>query len=160
LLRADAPRRVGLGHVPPDALCHRRARRHLQGREHRGASRQGSLTSARREVGAAGEDAVARWYADAGFTVLARNWRVREGELDLAAGPGEAMVCGEVKPRRSDAFGLPAEAVTPTKQARIRRLAVQWLAASGERSAGLRFDVAAVKPDGRGHWIVDVLEGA
>jgi hypothetical protein len=61
--------------------------------------------------------------------------------------------------RRSDAFGIPAEAVTPVKQARIRRLAVQWLAANGERAAGLRFDVAAVTPDGRGQWIVDVLEG-
>ena len=69
------------------------------------------------------------------------------------------MFC-EVKTRRSDAFGIPAEAVTRAKQMRIRRLAVQWLAGNGERAAGLRFDVAAVMPDGRGHWIVDVLESA
>jgi putative endonuclease len=55
---------------------------------------------------------------------------------------------------------MPAEAVTRSKQARIRRLAVQWLADNGERAAGLRFDVAAVVPDGRGQWIVDVFEGA
>jgi len=30
-------------------------------------------------LGAAGEDAVARWYAGCGYAVLARNWRVREG---------------------------------------------------------------------------------
>ena len=103
---------------------------------------------------------MARWYADAGYVVLARNWRVREGELDLIARSGSTIVFCEVKTRRSDAFGLPAEAVTPAKQARIRRLAVQWLADNAERAAGLRFDVAAVKPDGRGHWIVDVLEAA
>jgi putative endonuclease len=91
--------------------------------------------------------------------VLARNWRVRDGELDLVARSGTTIVFCEVKTRRSDAFGIPAEAVTPVKQARIRRLAVQWLAANGERAAGLRFDVAAVTPDGRGQWIVDVLEG-
>jgi putative endonuclease len=92
--------------------------------------------------------------------VLARNWRVREGELDLVARAGETIVFCEVKTRRSDAFGIPAEAVTRPKQIRIRRLAVRWLADNGERAADLRFDVAAVTPDGRGRWIVDVLEGA
>ena len=103
---------------------------------------------------------MARWYADAGYAVLARNWRVRDGELDLVARHGPTIVFCEVKTRRSDAYGLPAEAVTPVKQARIRRLAVQWLGANGERAAELRFDVAAVKPDGRGRWLVDVIENA
>jgi putative endonuclease len=103
---------------------------------------------------------VARWYADAGYEVLARNWRVREGELDVVARSGATIAFCEVKTRRSDAFGIPAEAVTPVKQARIRRLAVQWLADNHERADVLRFDVAAVKPDGRGRWIVDVIEGA
>ena len=92
--------------------------------------------------------------------MLARNWRVREGELDVVARSDTTIVFCEVKTRRSDAFGLPAEAVTPAKQARIRRLAVQWLADNGERADVLRFDVAAVKPDGRGRWIVEMLEGA
>jgi putative endonuclease len=92
--------------------------------------------------------------------VLARNWRVREGELDLIARAGTTIVFCEVKTRRSDAFGIPAEAVTRAKQNRIRRLAVRWLADNAERAAGLRFDVAAVMPDGRGQWVVDVLEGA
>src|SRR5262249_25583854 len=73
---------------------------------------------------------------------------------------GTKIVFCEVKTRRTDAFGIPAEAVTPAKQARIRRLAVQWLADNDERAAELRFDVAAVQPDGRGQWIVDVIEGA
>jgi putative endonuclease len=92
--------------------------------------------------------------------VLARNWRVRAGELDVVARSGATIVFCEVKTRRSDTFGLPAEAVTPAKRARIRRLAVQWLADNGEHAAVLRFDVASVKPDGRGRWIVDLLEDA
>jgi putative endonuclease len=40
---------------------------------------------ARRQVGVNGEDAVAAWYRAAGYTVLDRNWRVREGELDDSA---------------------------------------------------------------------------
>jgi putative endonuclease len=65
-----------------------------------------------------------------------------------------------VKTRRSTAFGEPFEAVTARKQARIRQLAVQWLSAERVRARELRFDVASVRPDGRGDWIVDLLEAA
>jgi putative endonuclease len=110
-------------------------------------------------VGDAGEDAVAAWYAAAGYTVVARNWRVRAGELDVVARRGSTLVFCEVKTRRSDAFGSPAEAVTARKQARIRGLAGQWLAAHTTRAGIVRFDVASVRPNGRG-WDVDVIEGA
>ena len=118
------------------------------------------MTDARRVLGAAGEAAVAQWYSDAGYVVLARNWRVREGELDVIAQRGATIVFCEVKTRRGDAFGTPAEAVTWRKQARIRKLAVRWLGEQERRADVLRFDVAAVKPDGRGAWIVDVFEAA
>jgi putative endonuclease len=118
------------------------------------------MPDARRAVGAAGEDAVAQWYAGSGYAVVARNWRVREGEIDLVARRGATIVFCEVKTRRSDAFGTAAEAVTPRKQARLRKLAVLWLAANDARADGLRFDVAAVTPDGRGAWTIDVLEAA
>jgi putative endonuclease len=118
------------------------------------------VTDARRALGAAGESAVAQWYTDSGFSVVARNWRVREGEIDLIAERGSTLVFCEVKTRRGDAFGTPAEAVTPRKQARLRKLAVHWLRDNQAHADVLRFDVASVKPDGRGAWIVDVLEAA
>jgi putative endonuclease len=114
---------------------------------------------ARRMVGDAGEDAVAAWYEAAGYSIVARNWRVREGELDVIARRGDVLVFCEAKTRRGDAFGIPAEAVTSRKQARIRGLAAQWLAAHRVRADVLRFDVASVRPDGRG-WVVDVIEAA
>ena len=52
------------------------------------------------------------------------------------------MFC-EVKSRRSDRYGTPAEAVDRRKQLRIRSLAVQWLEANNRRGR-LRFDVATV----------------
>jgi len=118
------------------------------------------MTDARRVLGAAGEQAVVQWYSDAGYVVLARNWRVREGEIDAIVQRGQTIVFCEVKTRRGDAFGSPAEAVTWRKQARIRKLAVRWLSEQERRADVLRFDVASVKPDGRGAWIVDVLEAA
>jgi Cu/Ag efflux pump CusA len=57
---------------------------------------------------------------------------------------GRLVVICEVKARRTDAYGVPAEAVTPAKQRRIRRLAVAWLDATGTHGVDLRFDVASL----------------
>lgn len=103
------------------------------------------MTAARRRLGQSGEESVARWYLDRGYQVLARNWRRREGELDLILCRGGLYVFCEVKARSSVVFGTPAEAVGGQKQARIRRLAAVWLAEeSPGPAAGVRFDVACV----------------
>jgi putative endonuclease len=118
------------------------------------------VADARRATGASGEDAVAAWYAAAGYDIVDRNWRVREGEIDLVARRGSTLVFCEVKTRRGDRFGTPAEAVTPRKQQRLRLLARAWLATHPGRPREVRFDVAAVRPDGEDGWTVDVLDAA
>ena len=88
--------------------------------------------------------------------MVARNWRSRQGEIDLIARRAGLLVFCEVKTRSSAAFGEPFEAVTRTKQMRLRRLAAEWL--RGRTGGGryeLRFDVASVR--GR---TLDVMEGA
>jgi putative endonuclease len=88
--------------------------------------------------------------------VLARNWRCRQGELDLILANGRLFVFCEVKARSSDAFGTPAESVTRDKQMRIRRLAARWLdEAAPTRARAIRFDVASVRGQD-----VEILEGA
>ncbi len=114
------------------------------------------MTTARRALGASGEDAAAAWYEANGYEVVARNWRCRQGELDLVARRGRTFVFCEVKTRTTTAFGAPVEAVTRTKQARIRVLAARWLSEDGKVAArDIRFDVASVLADA-----VEVLEGA
>jgi putative endonuclease len=113
-------------------------------------------TGGRRTLGAAGEAAVAAWYGANGYEILARNWRCRDGELDLVVARGRHIVFCEVKTRSSEAFGAPAEAVTRAKQMRIRRLAARWLEEDApRRPRAIRFDVASVL---KGE--VEVLEGA
>ena len=114
----------------------------------------------RRDLGTAGETKAADWYEAHGYEILDRNWRVREGELDLVVGNDTAVAFCEVKTRRGDRFGLPAEAVTVRKQQRLRLLAGRWLAAHATSARLLRFDVAAVLPDGRGGWVVEVFTDA
>ncbi len=108
-------------------------------------------------LGRTGEDLAAAWYADRGYEIVARNWRCPTGELDLVVRKGRTLVFCEVKSRSSSAFGAPVEAVTPAKQARLRRLAGCWLEAGGAsaRAADLRFDVASVLAGE-----IEVIEGA
>ena len=103
---------------------------------------------------------MAAWYRARGYDVLDRNWRVREGELDLVVRRGRTIVFCEVKTRRGDAFGTPFEAVTPTKQRRLRTLALRWLAEHDHRGPSLRFDVAAVRVAADGTAEIEVRPGA
>jgi putative endonuclease len=112
----------------------------------------------RRRLGNAGEDAVAAWYTAAGYRVIDRNWRCREGELDVVVAKGDTLVFCEVKTRASTRFGAPVEAVTATKQRRLRTLATRWLAEHDVRRRTLRFDVASVMCSSDGQLAVEVLE--
>ena len=115
------------------------------------------MTAGRQRLGRSGEERAARWYVAQGYAVLARNWRCRDGELDLIVARGSTLVVCEVKARSSLAYGHPAEAVTAAKQRRIRGLAARWLAEGDPpfRPDVIRFDVAAVLPSS-----VSVIESA
>jgi putative endonuclease len=111
-------------------------------------------------VGKYGEALAAGRLAADGLVVLDTNWRCREGEIDLVARAGDALVVVEVKTRSGAGYGGAAGAVTPAKQRRLRRLAVRWLADHpGTGWESIRFDVVTVV---RGCGAVDVqhLRGA
>ena len=120
----------------------------------------------RRATGRSAEDICARRLRDRGWRILARNWRIRPGELDLIALAGSTLVIVEVKAHHQ---GLrrgpvhPVLAVGPNKQRRIRRLASAWIAGHG-RSIGfreVRFDVVGITFDREGRLAAyDHLEDA
>lgn len=115
-------------------------------------------------VGRHGEELAARHLQAAGLQILARNWRCREGELDIVARDGPVLVFAEVKTRSSLAFGSPAEAVDRAKSARIRQLALRWIMAQRDSAEpmfweAVRFDVLAVVRGPAG-FVVTHLPGA
>jgi putative endonuclease len=94
-------------------------------------------------VGQYGERVALRHVEARGWRVLDTNWRGKDGELDIVALDGDVLVVIEVKTRSSLGFGHPAEAVTPRKLARIKRLTGQWLTVFRERLAAARLQEEA-----------------
>lgn len=104
----------------------------------------------RRELGQAGEDAAWDHLRRAGYSLLARNLRTRAGEVDLIVTRGDTIVFVEVRGRSSSRFGTPLESVDRRKQARVARLAMEYVARNRIADRRIRFDVVAVEwQDGR-----------
>ena len=100
--------------------------------------------STRADLGRSGEEVATRFFKSRSFAVLGRNERLPGGELDLICRRGSLVVFCEVKTRRTGYFGEPSEAVHHAKQARIKRLAAQWLARERPGPVDIRFDVVSV----------------
>jgi putative endonuclease len=106
-------------------------------------------------LGDLGETLAAAHYRAHGYAVLERNWRARGGELDLICARGTTLVVCEVKTRTGSFRGHPLEAVTPSKQRRLRRLAAAYLRQQGRNWVEVRFDVVGVLGGA-----IEVVEGA
>lgn len=117
----------------------------------------------RHHLGRLGEDLAAAHLERLGFTIIERNHRTRQGEIDLIAFDGRHLVFCEVKTRRSGNPGRTWENLGVRKRAQVRRIAAIYLTRTEERprSAELRFDAIGVTIDPRGKLVaLDHLEGA
>ena len=145
---------MGMGHVPQEPIRPEGSNFQFQRRERRRVAprrldrpRQGITTPEtphNQSFGAWGEELVATWYREHGYDIVARNWRCRQGEIDIIASSGSVLVICEVKTRANADFGSPASAVDVNKQQRLRRLAAHWLSENPNSRVSVRFDVAAV----------------
>ncbi|MBC7223358.1 MAG: YraN family protein [Anaerolineae bacterium] len=116
-----------------------------------------------RGLGAWGEALAARELARQGLAILERNYRTREGEIDLIAREGPCLVIVEVKTRRGTGFGTPEEAITLGKRERLIALAQAYVAEVAWEGPW-RIDVVGVHLDGRGrlerfNWVRSAVEG-
>lgn len=103
----------------------------------------------RKLVGQTGERAAAEYLRRQGYRILERNFLARGGEVDIIAEDGGVIAFVEVKTRSPRAWATPESAVTPEKQARIRRAAARYLQDYVEPSP-VRYDVVAVMTDEAG----------
>jgi putative endonuclease len=96
-------------------------------------------------TGAFGENIIAQFLIQRGYEILERNWRIREGEIDIVAlSPAGIFTFVEVKTRSSLAFGHPLESIDNEKAHRLQRLALAWLATHKCFGCDYQIDGAAV----------------
>ncbi|MEU8260574.1 YraN family protein [Micromonospora sp. NPDC048999] len=118
------------------------------------------MTKRNQAVGAYGERCAVRHLIEAGMRPVARNWRCPDGEIDIIAWEGPVLAICEVKTRRTEDFGSPAEAVVAAKARRLRGLAARWLAETGTTAEEVRFDLLAVRLPVAGRAQVEHVRGA
>jgi putative endonuclease len=141
---------MGMGHVPQDPIHPLGEGAQFQGRERgrtsvrRNSRSQHAVTERRLARARWAERRAAQWYTQQGFTILAMNWTMRGGELDVVARRGDLIAVCEVKARATNSFGTALEAMTPLKQQRVRRTGFAFVRTLEQRGLRVRFDVAAI----------------
>ena len=101
----------------------------------------------RGELGRRGEGVAEAFLRRSAYTIVARNYRCRTGEIDLVALDGRVLVFVEVRSRRGSEFGTPLESVDARKQTRLARVAQHFLAERGWYDRDARFDVIGIRFD-------------
>ena len=112
-----------------------------------------------RALGDRGEELAANYLEDRGYHILARNWRIARGELDLVALDGDTIVAIEVKTRSGTGYGNPLEAITLQKAQRLRRLLLSWVRAERPAAQSLRIDAIGITIRAGERPRIDHLEG-
>jgi putative endonuclease len=113
-----------------------------------------------RLLGDEGERIAARHLKGKGYRILSRQARSRLGEIDLIARDGEVIVFVEVKSRRDQRDGSPAERVDRQKQKKLTQLALTWLKRRKLLGHPARFDVIAIRWDAENRPIIDHFQSA
>ena len=95
-------------------------------------------------LGKSGEEAALDFLRGRGYRILNTNYKNKLGEIDIIAQDKDTLVFIEVKTRSTDRWGLPAEAVSISKQRQISKVAVSFLKENNLLDKKARFDVVSI----------------
>jgi putative endonuclease len=110
-------------------------------------------------LGKTGEDLACSELERRGYTIVARRYRRRGGELDIIARQTGTLVFVEVKARHGRKFGAASDAVTTVKQRRMVHLAKDYVVRHHLGECSCRFDVVSIHFDA-GRPVIEVFENA
>ncbi len=92
------------------------------------------------------EEQAKNYLLSRGYRLLAENYTVRGGELDLVVQEGDVIVFVEVRQRRSNRYGSSAESIGMQKITRLRRAALHYLVTRyGRDDLPVRFDAILIE---------------
>jgi putative endonuclease len=108
-------------------------------------------SGARRALGDFAERLAVQHLEARGYSIVERNYRRREGEIDIIARLGDVLAFVEVRCRRGNLMGTAIESLSRAKQRRLVALAEAYDPAPLHSHEQRRIDVIAVDlaPDGR-----------
>ncbi len=98
----------------------------------------------KKELGKSGEDISCIYLEQIGYRIIERNFKCKQGEIDIIAKDKDEYVFIEVKTRSNIQFGRPKEAVNEAKQKHIYQSTKFYLYIHGLNNAFVRFDVIEV----------------
>lgn len=99
----------------------------------------------KRTAGKKGEDLACKFLKKDKYKILEKNFRARQGEIDIIAEDKKGVLCFvEVKARSRNDYGLPEEAVTHSKQKKLLATAFIYLENKKVQSKDMRFDIVSV----------------
>lgn len=78
-------------------------------------------------LGKVGEDIAVQFLQNQGYQVINRNWRSKQGEIDIVATKSQILYCIEVKTRSNTNYGYPSEAINQKKLQRMKLTAFQFM---------------------------------
>jgi putative endonuclease len=96
------------------------------------------------QTGRQGEKLAEKYLRKKGYKILARNFRLRFGEIDLVAADGKTIVFVEVKTKTGEQFGEPWEMINQHKLEQIKKMGRVYLIKQGMNEAACRIDVLGV----------------
>ncbi|ART80834.1 YraN family protein [Oceanisphaera avium] len=106
------------------------------------------------EVGDEFEHQAEQFLLAQGLVLIQRNYWCKLGEIDLIMASGDTLVFIEVRYRRQADFGGALASITPAKQQKLRRAALNYMQAQrlNEAAQACRFDVIAFEGSAL-HWL-------
>ena len=116
--------------------------------------------SRQKTLGNFGENCAAQFLEAQGYTIIARNFRIRSAEIDIIAQIDDVIIFVEVKARSDIRHGLPAEAVNLRKQKKIIKAAGVFLQDEKFCDCACRFDVVEVYFNGERVEEINHIENA
>jgi len=102
-------------------------------------------------LGQKGEEIAAFYLANHGYTIIERNFKKRYGDIDIVAKKGETLIFVEVKTRKTNAYGLPVEAITPWKLRNLLKYVEYYKLVKNLSDVSMRIDLISVSFHSKNH---------
>lgn len=110
------------------------------------------------DIGRGFEDVACLYLIAQGYRIVARNYRVQGGEIDIIAHDGDVLCFVEVRGRAEDEHGTPFETIDARKMSRIIHAAREYLQTLDQAWPPMRFDAVGIVGDAPAELIRGAFE--